>query len=211
MMIFYALQAKICTTRIYLRKFHSIFCRLSIAIFTKSKEVTLLKYPKFMEKVNMAGAMVCGIIVFIAAALAVMESILRQFFGSPTVWSLNITCSVFIWAAFLGSSYAFQEHGHVAVDLVRDIVDRHTKRPDRLPRRIMAIVGYICSFVVVICMLWGGWNATVRAIDLNQMAPYVFKFPQVVSTLPVVIGSVLMLLTLIFMILDLISGGDKYL
>ncbi len=170
-----------------------------------------MRYPKIMEKINMGGAIFCGVIVFIFALLAVMESILRQFFNSPTVWTLNITQSVFIWAAFLGSSYAFQEHGHVAVDLIRDLVDKHTKNPKRTPRRIMAVVGYICAFIVVACILWGGWLQTVSAIELHTMESYIFKFPRVVSTLPVVIGSVQMLVTLIFMILDIFAGGEKYL
>lgn len=169
-----------------------------------------MKYPKFMEKINMWGAILCGVIVFVFALLAVMESVLRKI-GSPTVWTLNLTQSIFIWAAFLGSSYAFQEHGHVSVDLLRDVVDKHTKNPGRLPRRIMSIIGYICAFVVVLVILYGGWLQTVSSIELNQMEPYVFRFPHVVSTLPVVIGSVMMLATLVFIILDLIKGGDKYL
>lgn len=162
-----------------------------------------------MDRINKGGAIICGVIVFVFALLAVMESILRKF-GHPTVWTLNLTQSIFIWAAFLGSAWAFQEHGHVSVDLLRDIVDGHTKRPDRLPRRIMAIIGYICAFIVVLVILYGGWLQTVSAISLNQMEAYVFKFPHVVSTLPVVIGSIQMLATLIFMILDLFSGGEKY-
>lgn len=169
-----------------------------------------MKYPKFMEKINMVGAILCGVIVFVFALLAVMESILRKF-GHPTVWTLNLTQSIFIWAAFLGSAWAFQEHGHVSVDLLRDVVDKRTKRKDRLPRRLMAVLGYICAFIVVLVILYGGWLQTVNSITLNQMEPYVFKFPHVVSTLPVVIGSVQMLLTLVFIVLDLIAGGEKYL
>ncbi len=163
-----------------------------------------------MDRINMVGAIMCGIIVFVFALLAVMESILRKF-GHPTVWTLNLTQSIFIWAAFLGSAWAFQEHGHVSVDLLRDVVDKHTKRPGRLPRRIMSVVGYICAFVVVLVILYGGWLQTVSSISINQMEPYVFKLPHVVSTLPVVIGSVQMLATLVFIILDLFAGGDKYL
>lgn len=170
-----------------------------------------MKYPKLMGKINTVGAMICGVVVFGFALLAVMESVLRQVFNSPTVWTLNVTQSVFIWAAFMGSAYAFQEHGHVAVDLIRDLVDKHTKSPKRTPRRVMAVIGYICAFIVVICILWGGWLQTVTAIELNQMESYVFKFPHVISTLPVVIGSVQMLVTLIFMILDIFAGGEKYL
>jgi TRAP-type C4-dicarboxylate transport system permease small subunit len=169
-----------------------------------------MKYPKFMDRINMSTAIICGVIVFVFAALAVMESVLRKF-GSPTVWTLNLTQSIFIWAAFLGSSYAFQEFGHVSVDLLRDVVDKHTKKPGRTPRRVMSIIGYICAAVVVLAFLYGGWLQTVSSIELNQMEPYVFRFPHVVSTLPVVIGSVQMLATLVFIILDLLNGGDKYL
>jgi TRAP-type C4-dicarboxylate transport system permease small subunit len=136
-----------------------------------------------MERINAAGALLCGFIVFVFAILAVMESILRKF-GHPTVWTLNLTQSIFIWAAFLGSAYAFQEHGHVAVDLLRDVVDKRTKSPKRTPRRVMSVIGYICAFVVVAVILYGGWLQTVSAIELKQMEPYVFPFPHYISTLP---------------------------
>ncbi len=138
-----------------------------------------------------------------------MESVLRQFFNSPTVWTLNITQAMFIWAAFLGSSYAFQEHGHVAVDLVRDLVDKHTKNPKRTPRRVMAVIGYIAAFVVIICMLWGGWIKTADAINMHQMRTLCL-IPKVVSTCR---GNRFhtVLATLIFMILEPLAGGDKYL
>jgi TRAP-type C4-dicarboxylate transport system permease small subunit len=165
-----------------------------------------------MHRINSVGAVICGVIVFVFALLAVMESILRKF-GHPTVWTLNLTQSVFIWAAFLGSAWAFQEHGHVSVDLLRDVVDKHTKSPKRTPRRIMAVVGYICAFIVVAVILYGGWIKCASAIATNpiEMAPYVFKFPAIISYLPVVIGSVQMLATLVFIILDLFAGGEKYL
>jgi TRAP-type C4-dicarboxylate transport system permease small subunit len=170
-----------------------------------------LKYPKFMEKINRVTALISGSIVFIAAVLAVMESILRQALSRPTVWTLNITCSVFIWAAFLGSAYAFQEHGHVAVDLLRDAVDKWTRKPGRLPRRIMAIIGYGCSFTIIYVILLGGWKLCADAIKYNTMAPYIFKFPIIYSYSAIVVGTVLMLVTLIFMILDLFSGSEKFL
>jgi TRAP-type C4-dicarboxylate transport system permease small subunit len=187
-----------------------VFCHtFHVGNPAQSEEVKSLKYPKIMENVNKVGAILCGVIVFVFAALAVMESILRKF-GHPTVWTLNLTQSIFIWAAFLGSSWAFQEHGHVSVDLVRDLVDRHSKRADRLPRRVMSVIGYICAFAVVLAILYGAWLQTTQAIAHNQLEPYVFKLPHVVSTLPVVIGSVQMLLTLVFIILDLFAGGEKY-
>lgn len=117
-----------------------------------------MRYPKLMVTINKIGAYICGIIVLCGSALAVMESILRKVFASPTDWSLNLTSAIFIWASFLGSSWAFQEHGHVSVDLIRSMIDKHTKGEKRVPRRILAIIGYVISFVVVAAMLYGGWK-----------------------------------------------------
>jgi len=170
-----------------------------------------LKYPKTMAWVNKVGAYICGGLVLGASALAVMESLLRKVFGSPTAWSLNLTMGVFIWAAFLGSSWAFQELGHVSVDMVRDIVDKHTKGPKRTPRRIMSIIGYVPPLAVCAAFFYGGWKLSARAIQFGSNAPYNFKFPYIISYSAIVVGAVLMFITVVFIILDLIAGGDKYL
>jgi len=169
-----------------------------------------LKYPKFMVWVNKISANICGFIVLGTAVLAVMESILRQLFNSPTIWSLNISTGIFIWAAFLGSPWAFQELGHVSIDMIRNIIDKRTKSEKRWPRRIISIIGYLTSFTVISVMLYGGFILCQRALRFNAFAPYAFRFPLIISYSAIVVGSLLMLVTLIFVILDLFSGGDKY-
>jgi len=170
-----------------------------------------MRYPKFMVTINRIGSYICGGIVLGGSALAVMESILRKVFESPTNWSLNLTSAIFVWASFLGSSWAFQEHGHVSVDLRRPAIDKYTKGEKRMPRRILSIIGYIISFIVIAAMLYGGWKLCVQAVTLNEMAPYAFKFPLIISYAAIVVGSIQMLATLVFIILDLIAGGDKWL
>ena len=170
-----------------------------------------MKYPKTMTWINKVCAYICGGIVLGASALAVMESILRKIFVSPTAWSLNLTMGIFIWAAFLGSSWAFQELGHVSVDMVRDLVDKRSKSPKRTPRRIMSIIGYLPPLAVCVAFFYGGWKLCVRDIAFNSYAPYNFKFPYLVSHLAIVIGAVFMFVTVVFIVLDLIAGGDKYL
>ena len=170
-----------------------------------------MKYPKIMTQINKICAYICGGIVIGASCLAVMESILRKIFRSPTPWSLNLTMGIFIWAAFLGSSWAFQELGHVSVDMVRDIVDRHSKSPKRMPRRVMSLIGYIPPLACCVAFFIGGWKLCVRDINFNSFAPYAFRFPLIVSHLAIVVGAVMMFITVIFIILDLFAGGDKYL
>ncbi len=95
-----------------------------------------MNYPKIMSRINRCCAYISGVIVLAASVLAVMESILRKVFEAPTTWSLNLSQGVFIWAVFLGASWAFQEVGHVSIDMIRDIIDRRTKGKKRMPRRV---------------------------------------------------------------------------
>ena len=169
-----------------------------------------MRYPKFMAHINKICSYICGFIVLGASILAVMESIMRKIFRSPTTWSLNLSTGVFIWAAFLGSTWAFQELGHVSVDMVRNLIDAHTKGEKRWPRRVLSIIGYLISFMVIAAILYGGIILSQRALRFNSMAPYNFKFPYIISYSAIVVGSVLMLATLVFIILDLFTGGDKY-
>ena len=167
-----------------------------------------------MYVINKIGAYFCGGYTLTISALAVMESILRKVFASPTTWTLNLSTGLFTWAAFLGSAWAFQELGHVSVDLFRNLVDSKSKSPKRTPRRVMAIIGYVISFIVMCAFLYGGWFVTKNSIKPDgtlQLATYAFKFPTLLSYLPIIIGSILMMATLVFIILDLIAGGDKYL
>ena len=169
-----------------------------------------MRYPKFMEWVNKIGASICGFIVLGTAALAVFESLVRQFFNAPTTWTLNLSTGIFIWAAFLGSPWAFQELGHVSIDMVRNIIDKKTTGEKRWLRRIISIVGYLTSFTVISVFLYGGVIVSRRSIQLSQLAPYHFRFPMIISYSAIVVGSALMLITLVFIILDLFAGGDKY-
>ncbi|MGN1001140.1 MAG: TRAP transporter small permease [Oscillospiraceae bacterium] len=170
-----------------------------------------MRYPKFMTTINKIGAYICGFLVLATSVLAVMESILRKVFASPTTWTLNLSTGIFIWAAFLGSAWAFQELGHVSVDLFRGIADKHDKSGKRIARRVMAVFGYVVSFIVISAFLYGGWKLCVKAVALNQLAPYAFHFPLIISYLAIPVGSIQMMLTLIFIIIDICSGGEKYL
>jgi TRAP-type C4-dicarboxylate transport system permease small subunit len=170
-----------------------------------------LKYPKAMVFVNKIGAYICGALVAGASILAVMESILRKVFLAPTAWSLNLTMGIFIWGAFLGSSWAFQELGHVSVDMVRNMIDKRSKSPKKMPRRVISIIGYIPPLAVCAAFFYGGVPLFLRAVAEKQTAAYNFKFPIAISYGAIVVGAVMMFFTVLFIILDLFAGGDKYL
>lgn len=167
-----------------------------------------MKYPRFMTVINQWLARVSGLFIFAIGILAVFEAIMRTFLNAPTSWSLDISSYLLIWAIFLGAAYAYQEKGHVAVDLLRDAVE---KRWGKAPRRVMAVIGYVIALVVIIALLVASVQLAKSAIDLNQLTYANAQIPAVVLWAAIVFGSVMMLITVVFIMLDIFAKDDKYL
>lgn len=167
-----------------------------------------MRYPAFFRKLNGGLAFCCGCLVFLTGIFAVIEAIMRGLFNSPTVWTLNVSCYLLIWVVFLGSPYAFQTHGHVAVDLLRDAVDKFA--PSQIPRRIMAIIGYVVSMVFLFSLLYAGYGLVAKAVKFGTLTTTTVPIPMVWLQIAIIIGCILMLLTLVFIILDLLSGSDEF-
>ncbi len=168
-----------------------------------------MKYPEPWRKFICALAFISGCLVLLIGGMSVLEAVMRRVFSQPTSWSLNTCCYILIYVVFFGSPYAFQEHGHVAVDMLRDVVDKLGLR--RIPRRVMAIVGYLMSFSYICVLLYGGWKLTSKALARGTLTTTTMPIPIAWLYAAIVAGSVLMLVTLVFIILDLFAKGDKYL
>jgi TRAP-type C4-dicarboxylate transport system permease small subunit len=167
-----------------------------------------MKYPIFWKKIIGFLSVISGSLVMLIAILSVYESISRFVFECPTSWSLNSSQYILIWMVFLGSAYAFQERGHVAVDLFQDAVEKHW---GRTPRRVMAIIGHLLAVVFVASLLYGGINLTKNALSYHMVTSNTSPISLWILYIAIAVGSVLMLVTLVFILLDLFGKGEKYL
>ena len=166
-------------------------------------------YPKIIKKINNGIAVVCGCRVVVIALFTIYEMISRGAFGAPTTWTINFSTYILIWYAFMGSSYSFQAHGHVGVDLFKDLVDKKSEK--HTARKIMAIVGYVCSLLYIVVLLIGGINLCRKSIQFNQMTATLQPIPMIILNLAVVVGCIWMIITIIAILMDLIGGGKEYL
>lgn len=167
-----------------------------------------MKYPAFLRKLNSVLAFCSGCLILLTGLFAVFEAIMRGVFNSPTKWTLNLSCYLLIYIVFLSSPYAFQSHGHVLVDLFRDIMDKVA--PSRVPRRASAIFGYTVSLAFVGSLLYAGIKLVQKAVKYATLTTTTIPIPLAWLQIAIVIGCVLMIITLIFIILDLISGSDEF-
>lgn len=167
-----------------------------------------MKYPKFLEKINVFTGVVSGGLIICLGLLATMEGVLRGFFSRPTSWSLDLSQYILIWMIFLGTAYAFQEKGHVSVDLVKEWVG---ERFGTTALRVMNIIGYLMALTFIIVIGWCSIASFTAAIKYGKLTLGNFQIPIVYLYAAMVTGSVFMLITVVCIILDLISGGKKYL
>lgn len=167
-----------------------------------------MKYPAFMRQINGILAYISGILLVIISVLAVFEAISRSVFSHPTSWSLDFSCYLLLWAIFLGTAYAYQEKGHVAVDLLRDAVQKHF---GKTPRRAMSAVGYLLVLAIIFSLLYAGFALFKSAMVYNKMTTATFQIPIAYLYIGIVIGSAVTVVTAVFIILDVLSGSDKYL
>ena len=166
-----------------------------------------MKYPAFVRKINGVLALVSGFLILLIGAFAVYEAVSRLVY-EPTKWTLNLSTYMLIYIVFLGSPYAFETYGHVFVDLFRDIMDKFSKK--RLPRRICAVAGYCLSIVFIGTLLYASWKMVAKALKFQTLTTTTIPIPLWILQIVMAIGCILMLVTLVCIILDIISGSEEF-
>jgi len=167
-----------------------------------------LKYPKIFRKINNAAGWISGGLVFVVALLAVFEIIMRGVFNRPTGWTMDVSTYLLLWTIFTGVAYSLQSKGQVAVDMVRSALSKHHKK---LALKIIAILCHLAGVVVAGVFLMNGIEMTKTALKYDKLTTSAVQIPQVYLTISIVLGSALLLVTLVFIILDVLGGGEEYL
>ena len=167
-----------------------------------------VKYPRLLARINNFLGIFSGGLVLCIGLVAVYEALARTLFNSPTSWSLDVSRYVIIWAIFLGSSYSFQEKGHVGVDFVRDIISKHY---GKTAVRAVTVTGYLVCLTVVGIFLYNGIEMCRTAIKLNSLTLANIQIPIVYLYSAIVIGSLCMMITILCIIASLLGGNDQYL
>ncbi len=161
-----------------------------------------------VRRLNHICAVISGIMIFVISFLCFVETIARNLFSQPTSWSLDISTYFLIWAFFLGSAAAFQEKTHVSVDFIRNILADHF---GKIWGRFLSIIGYLFSLVYIGVLLVGTIYLIEDALRVNKLTLAVVQIPVVYLYAAMLVGSVLMVVIVVYILLDLIHKNDQYL
>lgn len=167
-----------------------------------------MEFPAFLKRLNRISAIIAGILISFIGVLSTMEGIVRGFFSAPTSWSVDISVYMLIWAIFLATASAFQDKNHVSVDFVREGMGR---RWGIRVQRSLTIVGYVMALVYVVAFTWSSISILSDAIKFGKLTRAIVQIPVSYLYIGMVIGSVAMMVTLVFIIVSLFSGKNDYL
>ena len=170
-----------------------------------------MRYPRFWKRIVNALALAAGVLTLVIAVMSVVEAIMRYVFHSPTRWSLTMCTYILLYVVFFASPYAFQEGGHVAVDMVRMAWDK-VNASGKL-RRVTSVIGYAFAVLFMFVLAKGTLQLLEQAVEGATKTLSKPIIPLSVLYCPMFIGLILMTITLVFMILDCTTkkGTGKYL
>lgn len=170
-----------------------------------------MKYPKILRSFNNVLGRIGGLLCFVVAIMFLVEAILRYVFRSPTSFMEDYACYLHCLALFMGCAFTFQMHGHVGVDLFKKMIDKKTNQANnRRGNRILTVIGYIQTMVFLAILCYAAVRMCANSLALGSMTASTYPIPQFVLYLIMSIGCILMLITVFFIILDLLAKSDEF-
>lgn len=165
-----------------------------------------MKIRKVCEKTIQGIGWVSGLLVFVLAIVETANTIFRYFFNAPLAWGADLCRYLLIYIVFLSGGYAFFVKSHCCVDLVTNII---TKNRPRL-KRILKIISYLFCYPYLGVLCYRGYEMTVSAIETGKLTNANWPIPISICYFAIFFGCAIMLVTVTYIIIDLITGGDKY-
>ncbi len=89
------------------------------------------------------------------------------FFGTPIMWSEELSRYLQIWLTFLGIGYGIRHESHISMVLVYN----------KMPKRIQIIITILTDVIMIICFMFFIPGAIRFVIDQNQILSSAMQLP----------------------------------
>ena len=125
-----------------------------------------------MERAVHVFAVVAGIGILAMMLLTCADVFLRYFFNAPIEGTLDLTQMLMVVVVFFGLAYCGWTGGHVAVDLLREIV----------PPSVVVPLARLVNVIGAVVMLAMAWQSTLMALTFiktgeTPMTVLIPKYP----------------------------------
>lgn len=122
----------------------------------------------FTRRVNRLFLSVAGIVTAAILFVITYDLIMRNVFDAPTLWALDLSRFLLVFAAFFAMAPTLEHGSHVTVDLVE------TQLPPK-PQRMMRIFAHILMLIFAGFLMWQLTRTTIEAFEEDSLFPTVIE------------------------------------
>ena len=123
-------------------------------------------YTRFTVRVNRVFLTIAGIVIAMILAIISYDLVLRNVFNAPTLWALDFSRFLMVFAAFFALAPTLEHGSHVTVDLVEQMMKPR-------PKRIMQIIALGLVLIFAAFLMWQITRTTIEAFEDNSLFPTV--------------------------------------
>lgn len=126
---------------------------------------------------------IASVAMVILTILAFVGVVARYVFGAPIPWQQEIQILCYIWLAYFGVCACVRRGGHIAIDIVVDM----------LPKKVARVIE-ACDFLILLAVLlfsaWVGTQLVMQLYTMNRISG-VLNIPYWIFYFPMPVGMVL--------------------
>jgi TRAP-type C4-dicarboxylate transport system permease small subunit len=115
-----------------------------------------------VEKAVTWAARLAGLMLLAVGLFVFYEVVCRYVFDSPTLWVMDYSIYLVMWAVFLGAAYTMRTHGHVLVDVL-------VAKLSPPLRRGFALGVHVLVLAFSLCLLAAGVRSNIIAYQMNEL------------------------------------------
>jgi TRAP-type C4-dicarboxylate transport system permease small subunit len=132
---------------------------------------------------------VSGVSAAVLVLLTAAGVFMRYVVNSPFTWLEEVQMILFVWSAFFGASVAFRCGGHIAIEILADM----------LPRAVQAVLERVVFALVVLALVYMMYLQTERGFALIRTgrSTSILNIPQYLTYFGVSLACFLMTVHLI--------------
>lgn len=152
---------------------------------------------RLIDRLSELAGYASGILILVSMLTVCYGVVLRYVLGASTVWQLELSTYLLMFAAFVGGAYGLKHGDHVKIDIV---VDRLPEKAQLYVRLLAALLGFmfIATVGFIACILW--WETT----EAGRTSGTAWNVPLTYPYLIVPLGMALIALQYLVIMADIV-------
>lgn len=160
----------------------------------------LLRIRQMVQAISMAAAVVSAAAILLACAAISWAVWARGVMGRSTIWEMEGSVYLLIYAAMLAAAFTDRSGGQIGVGALGARLSGRAAQAHRLILDIMALALFSL-------MTWSGWQMFIQSWQSGWRSPTVWGPPLWVPHLAIPLGGGLLVLALLVDVLIRLAGG----